>query len=69
MFIKLTNANSQFKGDAVLINTSIIVSAFRGNVSGEDTKETATLVFCPPHGTWEVEESVDEVYQLLNRTA
>jgi hypothetical protein len=28
--------------------------------------ENITYVFCPPHGTWEVEESLDEVVKTLN---
>jgi hypothetical protein len=28
--------------------------------------ENITYVFCPPHGTWEVEESLDEVVAELN---
>jgi hypothetical protein len=66
MFVKLTNANPQFKDQPVILNSQSIVTVFQGTVVREDNEEqTATLVFCPPHGTWEVQETVEEVWQQL----
>jgi hypothetical protein len=70
MFIKLTNASPQFKGEPVVLKKDLVVSVYKGEVArNEDAseRETVTLVFVPPHGTWEVEETVELVHQLLNQ--
>ena len=73
MFITLTNANPALLGKKVTINKQAIVTVWRGDavraVDADGTvTETAevTFVFVPPHGTWEVEESHEEVIALLN---
>ena len=72
MFITLTNASAAHKGKKVTINKSAIVSIWRGDApramddDGNVTeREEVTLVFVPPHGTWEVEESHEQVLALL----
>ena len=72
MFITLTNANPQNKGKKITLNADLIVSIWRGEVAraaDEDgnitEREEVTLIFVPPHGTWEVEESHEEVLALL----
>jgi hypothetical protein len=69
MFITLTNASDGHKGNKILINIANIVTIY--NTENYTKKkdgiiETVTYVFCPPHGTWEVEESVEEIAQILN---
>jgi hypothetical protein len=69
MFIILTNAAESFKGQRVAINSEIIVSVYNTeNVTKKNDGiiERVTYVFCPPHGTWEVEESMEEVVNLIN---
>jgi len=69
MFIILTNAAESFKGQRVAINSDIIVSVYNTeNVTKKNDGiiERVTYVFCPPHGTWEVEESMEEVVNLIN---
>lgn len=73
MFITLTNANPQNKGKKITLNSTLIVSMWRGEVAravnedGEITeREEVTLIYIPPHGTWEVEETHEEVLALLN---
>jgi hypothetical protein len=69
MFIILTNAAEAFKGQRVAINSDIIVSVYNTeNVTKKNDGiiERVTYVFCPPHGTWEVEESMEEVVNLIN---
>jgi len=64
MIIILTNTSPAFKGLPVLLNTDFIVSVHRGFVSRDDeqkTVEEVTYVFCPPHGNWEVQESVEDI--------
>jgi hypothetical protein len=66
MFISLTNASPVHKGRPVAIRKDLIISVFRNiAVREDDTVEEVTLVFAPPHGTWEVEETYEEVMALL----
>lgn len=73
MFITLTNASPQNKGKKITLNTQLIVSVWRGQAvrSVDETgtvieQEEVTLIYIPPHGTWEVEETHEEVLALLN---
>jgi len=69
MFIKLTNMAPDFKGMSFLIKKDLIVSVFSSKVDRENgVREDVTLVFVPPHGTWEVSETVEEIQDLLNST-
>ena len=72
MFITLTNASPLNKGKKITLNADQIVSIWRGEVAraaDEDgtvtEREEVTLIFVPPHGTWEVEESHEEVLAKL----
>lgn len=74
MFITLTNASPKFKGQPITINSEHIVTIWRGDAiraaspEGEITEtENVTLIFVPPHGTWEVEEQPEQITALLNR--
>ena len=72
MLIKLTNANAKTKqqGDPIYIEADNIISIFP--ITAEMVKDDVvmsfprTAVFCPPHGTWEVMESIDDVYNIVN---
>lgn len=72
MFIKLTNASPAHKGKEVAVNGNAIVSMHSDKISRQNedgtitTIEDVTFLFCPPHGTWEVTESIDEVVNKLN---
>ena len=66
MFVKLTNANPVFAGKPLLLKKDLIVTVYEGTLTHEDTSiEAVTYVFAPPHGEWQVKESVDEVLKLL----
>jgi len=72
MFITLTNANPAFKGNKVILNSANIVSIHRSTVTrapekedGETVIEDITFIHCPPHGTWEVTETLEQVVKLL----
>lgn len=68
MFITLTNANGQYAGEPVVLNTEFIVSVFRETVlKGALNEAHITCIYCPPHGTWQVQESLEEVLALLNK--
>lgn len=67
MFINLTNANSLHKGNPVALKKDLIVSVYASTqVSDDNTVNQVTYVFVPPHGTWEVLESYDQVLAELN---
>ena len=71
MFITLTSANPEIKGTPMVLNTEYIVSIYRAekkvSVGVAALREETTLIFCPPHGTWEVSETVEEVLALINQ--
>jgi hypothetical protein len=73
MLVKLTNALPTLKGQSLLINTDKIVSVYSGAIPREPQDgdnvtyiDTVTFIHMPPHGTWEVSESLDEVLSRIN---
>lgn len=67
MYITLTNTAEQHRGNKIAINTDLIAtlhSKFITNDTG--VIENVTYIFCPPHGTWEVSEPLEEVVEMLN---
>jgi hypothetical protein len=69
MFIKLTNANPQHRGNPVLLDSKNIVSIHEAMAQreGSDVIEQVTYVFIPPHGTWEVTETVSTIFTMLEQ--
>jgi hypothetical protein len=70
MFITLTNASEAHKGNKVSVKISEIVSVYETTVTKESgILENITLVYAPPHGTWEVTENLVDIVNTLNGTA
>jgi len=68
MFIKVTNANGRQDGETLLIDIDHVVSISRGEAAREDgTTARVTYLFLPPHGTWEVSETPDEIYEMIQK--
>ena len=68
MLIKLTSASENLLGQTIGLNPEFVVSVLSGEVLNEKSeKVTRTFVFCPPHGTWEVQQTVDEVIDMINK--
>jgi hypothetical protein len=66
MFIKLTNAHPSYRDQEIMLNTQMIVSIYRAEITRDSgLAETVTFVHCPPHGTWEVAETLAEVSECL----
>jgi len=66
MFITVTSAKDELSGVSMVLNTEYILSMFRNKVEVADKIETEkTFIFCPPHGTWEVQETPDEILELI----
>jgi Icc-related predicted phosphoesterase len=69
MYIKLTNATPAHKGTPLAIRQDLVVSVHHNTIVREDgTVEAVTFLHCPPHGTWEAEDSFDSVIAQLNDT-
>jgi hypothetical protein len=67
MLINLTNANPAFRGEPILIKSDIILTVYRGDAVREDgTIDCVTFVYAQPHGTWEVEDSVEDILAKIN---
>ena len=67
MFITLTNASENHKGNKVAVKISEIISVYNTTVTRENgIEENVTFVFAPPHGTWEVTESLEDIVSELN---
>jgi len=70
MLITLTNANPAHKNRPIVINSDAIVSIHRNITSRDDGSiDEVTFVHCPPHGTWEVVQTIEEVLALINGTS
>ena len=66
MLIKLTNAGNGLVGKSILLNTDVMVSVFPVPEDFAEARPTTkTLIFCSPHGTWQVEETVEEIFALI----
>jgi hypothetical protein len=66
MFLKLTNAAEQHTGAPILLRKDLVVAAHSASQEVDGIIETKTFLFAPPHGTWEVTESLEEVAKQLN---
>lgn len=67
MYITLTNAAEAHKGNRIAINADLISTIHESLVTRENgIKEQVTFVFCPPHGTWEVSEQLEDLVSVLN---
>lgn len=67
-YLNLTNANPAHRGNSLTVRADLIVTVHNATVTREDlTTELVTYIFCPPHGTWEVQETYEQVVELLNR--
>lgn len=61
MIIKLTNNAEEFKGKPLLINTEHIMTVFE--IENDD--EISTNVYSITQQSWNVKETVEEIYKLV----
>ena len=69
MFIKLTNAAEKYVDQPLVIKKDVIISVYSGNfeIPGDDGTELLvfkTVVYSATC-SWEVKESVDQIFELL----
>ena len=62
MHIQVTNAHPDYMDQPIILNTDNIVAVYQQEVA---PKLSLTAIHCPPHGTWNVKESIEEVRSLL----
>jgi hypothetical protein len=66
-FLKLTNANPDHRGRSICVRKDLVLTvADNPALRVDNTNEMVTYVHCPPHGTWEVLESVSDVLKQLD---
>ena len=69
MIIKLTNASKEYAGEPILLNTKHILSVFSieevKEVEGKKEIAYVTSIYMVTQQSWSVEESVKEIYDLL----
>ena len=73
MFITLDNAHPEHKGQKVTVNTQNIVTMtqrnrwmFAGPDDHEGHSESVTFLFMPPHGSWDVCQSIAEINRMIH---
>ena len=70
MYIKLTNATPAHKGTPLAIRQDMVISVHHNTIVRDDgTVEPVTFLHCPPHGTWEAQDTFDSVIAQLNMAA
>ena len=66
-FVSLTNSAPAHRGNRIAISKELIVTVHNAIATRDDgLTELVTYVFCPPHGTWEVSETYEQVVEQLN---
>ena len=66
MFLTLTNANETQPGEPITINMDMVVTMNRAAIPQADGALLyKTFIFIPPHGTWEVTESLETIRDML----
>lgn len=61
--IKLTNATKDRIGEGLILNTEAMMSFFE-NTQNDGTK--VTVAFGMNGNSWEVQESIDEIMEMVN---
>ena len=65
-YLNLTNASPTQRGMPLAIRKDQVITLHSNLTVREDgTAELVTYVFGPPHGTWEVQETFEQVWNQL----
>ncbi len=65
MLIKLTNATKGRISEGIILNTELMLSFFEHTT--EDNRKI-TLVYGMSGNTWEVSETIDEIWAIVNKS-
>jgi hypothetical protein len=63
-FIKLTNANIELLDEVLLINMEKVISVFE---SVDDNGQPITMLYVSPTEFWNVKESINSIYDLIDK--
>ncbi len=69
--LKLTNASPEHKNNSIIVNIDGVISIHRSFTvrpardGKEEYTEEVTFIHCPPYGTWEVYETMEEIQAKL----
>lgn len=68
LYLNLTNANPQYRDMPLAIRRDLVITV-HANLTARDngTVEMVTYIFAPPHGSWEVLETYEEVMNQLEK--
>lgn len=70
MIIRLTNASKEYEGEPILLNSRHILSVFGveevKEVEGQKEITYVTNIYTITQQSWTVEESVKEIYEMIN---
>jgi hypothetical protein len=66
LFLNLTNANPIYRDRPLSLRKDLVINVHANTVLRDDgSSELVSFVFLPPHGSWEVLETYDEIMQQL----
>jgi hypothetical protein len=66
LFLNLTNANPIYRDRPLALRKDLVINVHANTVLRDDgSSELVSFVFLPPHGSWEVLETYDEIMQQL----
>lgn len=65
MYLVLTNAADGHVGNKVAIKKDLVLVVHNNNEEQDGIITNKTYVFCPPHGTWEVSETFQQIIEQL----
>lgn len=66
LFLNLTNANPIYRDRPLSLRKELVINVHANTVLRDDgSSELVSFVFLPPHGSWEVLETYDEIMQQL----
>ena len=68
LYLNLTNANPQYRDMPLAIRRDLVITV-HANLTARDNGivEMVTYIFAPPHGSWEVLETYEEVMNQLEK--
>lgn len=64
MLLKLTNATKDRVGDALILNSELIISFFENK---NETGELVTVAFGVNGNSWEISESINDIINQFNK--
>lgn len=68
-WVTLTNASNGSEGESIALDVSKALSIYskpvKKTLGTDDNIEHVTYIYFPPHGEWQVKESIEEILNQL----